>query len=210
MQACKSGNSFRLRVANLPAGDYLVAVDGSILNGLIVALTGADPVQQGSFTLTTQAFPAGFPAAAACEAAETITVPNIGAAPFTSTIAKAELSANELEGTCGGAGDEKVLTFTAPETATLTIATGDPAGGTTYDTVVYVRQGDCNSEAATDEVGCNDDGGANVGPSSVDVNVVAGTTYFIVVAAFGAVDAGSSTLLTITSKAVAPPPTPTP
>ncbi|MCC6765735.1 MAG: hypothetical protein IT293_13845, partial [Deltaproteobacteria bacterium] len=72
--------------------------------------------------------------------------------------------------------------------ASGTAVIGTCGSGTLYDTVVYVRSGDC---ATGMEVGCNDDttgcGTGEPNPyhgSRLALTVTAGTTYFIVVDGF--------------------------
>ncbi|MCK6574051.1 peptidoglycan DD-metalloendopeptidase family protein [Myxococcota bacterium] len=76
-------------------------------------------------------------------------------------------------GSCGGAGAEQVVRFTAPSTGLWAIDTE----GATYDTVVYVRAtcGDVNTELA-----CDDDGGTGT-TSAVRVDLNAGDNVFIFV-----------------------------
>jgi hypothetical protein len=76
-------------------------------------------------------------------------------------------------GSCGGAGAEQVVRFTAPSTGLWAIDTE----GASFDTVVYVRAtcGDVDTELA-----CDDDGGTGTA-SAVRVDLNAGDTVFIFV-----------------------------
>jgi hypothetical protein len=93
--------------------------------------------------------------------------------------------ASSLAGTCGSTGTapERVFQWTPSTSGPATIQTCS-ASGTTYDTVLYLRQGTCTGGS---EVGCNDDtAGCTTasGPSHgsrVTPTVTAGETYFIVV-----------------------------
>lgn len=83
-----------------------------------------------------------------------------------------------LQGSCGGAGAEAVVAFTAERAGLYTFSTHDPA--TRYDTVLYVRS-DC---LATDsELACNDDRGTP--QSGLLVTLEAGQSVVLVVDAFG-------------------------
>ncbi|MCC6847328.1 MAG: phytase [Deltaproteobacteria bacterium] len=96
--------------------------------------------------------------------------------------------AGTLAGSCGttGPSPELVYAWTPAASGSATIATC--GGGTLYDSVVYVRSGEC---VAGVEVGCNDDTtGCGTGEphpnhgSRLTLAVTAGTTYFIVVDGF--------------------------
>jgi hypothetical protein len=77
---------------------------------------------------------------------------------------------SELEGSCGGAGPERVFFFTAPWEGSFLIDTY----GSTYDTVLHVYSGSCEGL----ELGCNDD--AMDLQSEVIVDLVATQTVYIV------------------------------
>jgi len=110
-----------------------------------------------------------------------------------------------LSGSCGGGatGPEKVYQWSPDISGTATIETCGT--GTDYDTVVYMRSGDC--EAGT-EISCNDDACANSTGSAlasrITPTVTAGQTYFIIVDGFGS-SSGNFTLFVIPPN---PPPIP--
>ena len=92
-----------------------------------------------------------------------------------------------LAGSCGfgsGSSPENIYAWT-PSTSHLALVT--TCVGSTYDTILYVRQGSCNGP----ELACNDDscGGA----SRVQPYVTAGITYYIVVDGYAG-DSGNYTL----------------
>ncbi|HEY1099132.1 MAG TPA: hypothetical protein VGF99_09390, partial [Myxococcota bacterium] len=177
----------RIRLSNVPAGDYLAVAEGDA--GAFVIIFDIPP-SFGPFELTTQTFPEGFPPAEACVEALEITLPAAGASS-TETIAFADFSAgNDLVGSCGGNGQERVLSFTAAANASVTFTTADDGP----DTVVYLVDGTCGGSddgAAT----CNDDNAADTGTgSALTVDVVAGTEYFLVVDTFRAITEGDVAL----------------
>jgi len=94
-------------------------------------------------------------------------------------------------GSCGASGSspEQLFEWVPSKSGTATIQTCDP--GTDYDTVLYIRSGDCVGP----ELACNDDFCGF--RSSITPTVTAGETYIIVVDGFGG-SSGSFTL-TITS-----------
>jgi hypothetical protein len=163
---------------------YFIIVDGySGSNGnyvLNISPPGVTPTTTTSTTLpggtTTTTLPA-----AACTSP--VVVPAAGGV-FTGTTS----GANSLTGSCGASGlsPERVYQWTPTVSGTANIETCSTTA-TTYDTVVYVRQGTCSSGT---EFGCNDDTtgcgtttdvanphrGSRVTPA-----VTAGQTYFIVV-----------------------------
>jgi hypothetical protein len=105
------------------------------------------------------------------------------------TFAGATSGNSTLTGSCAppNNGPERVYRWTPTASGVATIRTCD-AIGTTFNTVLYIRQGDCGSGL---EVACNDD---TVGcptatksfhGSRITPSVVAGQTYFIVVDGVG-------------------------
>jgi streptogramin lyase len=110
--------------------------------------------------------------------------------------------ANTLIGSCGGNGPEKIYRWT-PETSGTAVI--DTCAGATYETLLYVRQGDCLNGA---QLGCNQVAFCQPGlfASRVYPDVVAGETYYIIVDGVG----GQSGNFTLTVQApVVNPPTPT-
>lgn len=82
---------------------------------------------------------------------------------------------NDLAGTCGGqGGPDLAFTWTAPASGDYFV---DTRWGS-FDTIVYVREGDCDGI----ELACNDDATAPPAlESEVVLSAVAGRTYVIVV-----------------------------
>ena len=107
-----------------------------------------------------------------------------------------------LNGSCGGTSTapERVFRWTPAVSGVATIATC--GAGTTFDTVLYVRNGSCTTGTP---VACNDDACANATgqnrASRITATVTAGQTYFIVVDGYGG-KSGNFTL------SVTPPATP--
>ena len=88
---------------------------------------------------------------------------------------------NDLGGTCGGQqANDMAYGWTAPQSGTVTIDTF----GSSYDTVLYVAEGTCESPT---ELACNDDEGFDL-QSEVTVDVTAGDELIIVVDGFGGDD----------------------
>ena len=174
----------RIRVSNVPAGDYLVAVDGDA--GALVFGIFDVPASRGGFDVEARSFPEGFPPAEACSSATAVTLPAASAASLVLPIVFADLSLeSELVGSCGGNGQEMVFTFTAAADGTATFTTANPD----YDTVVYLREAACEGAAALELAeGCSDDSEAGSN-SALTVQVAAGTTYFLVVDTYFAVAA---------------------
>src|SRR5262249_35034129 len=108
-----------------------------------------------------------------------------------------------LSGTCASTSGapERVIQWTPATSGTAIIETCS-ATATTFDTVLYLRQGTCANGA---EVGCNDDtkgcgiSGDGTDPrrgSRLTATVTAGQTYFIVVDGYGS--QGGNFSLTVT------------
>ena len=86
---------------------------------------------------------------------------------------------------CGGfPSKERTFTWTPSTSGTATISTC----GSSFDTIVSIRTGDCTGAAFT----CDDDGCAP--GSTMSPTVVAGTSYTIVVDGFASGNAGEFTL----------------
>jgi len=117
---------------------------------------------------------------------------NLGSALPQSVSGDTTLSASAYTGTCAGFGPENTYSFTAPVTGTYQIDTI----GSAYDTVVHVRDTDCNGP----ELGCDDDSGGNFN-SLVVVNLVQGQTVAIFADSYSS---GGSYVLNISP----PPPCP--
>jgi hypothetical protein len=83
---------------------------------------------------------------------------------------------SDFSGTCGPTAEtgERVFQWTPDRSGAAVVETCGP--GTDFDTVVYVRAGDCRLGV---ELGCNDDTcGAQ---SRVTLTVTAGETYYLFV-----------------------------
>lgn len=182
---CETGVDARIRVTDMPAGDYLVVVDGLYFPETeFLGFVFPEETTEGAFELKTTTYPDGFPLPAACIDASSLAPPAAGS-PATATVDRTDLTA-ELTGSCGGNGEEMIFELVADADADLVITAG--GGEEDYDTVLYVLSGQCG-EAGT-EVACNDDDDneppvGNLG-SRVDISVTAGTTYYIVVDAYSA------------------------
>ncbi len=100
---------------------------------------------------------------------------------------------SSLTGTCGGTAPESVYQWTPASSGRATISTC----GSAFDTVLYVHSGACNGPS----VACNDDFSSCGSQSQVTIDVVAGTTYYIVVDGFGTTNYGSY-ILTVTPPSV--------
>ncbi len=85
-----------------------------------------------------------------------------------------------LSGICGGSSaPEGLLSFVAERDGNVVATTNLP--GTTFDTLIYAREADCDSQTA--ELACNDD--SNGVKSWIEFPVRAGSTYHILVDGFG-------------------------
>jgi hypothetical protein len=167
--ATASGNNHGSRITpTVTAGQtYYIFVDGS----------GA---ASGDFTLTVT--PPAPPPPSSCT--NPIVIPADGGVFTGSTSGSSTQS-----GTCAttNTAPEKVFQWTPSRSGTATIQTCG-AGGTTFDTVLYMRSGTCQTGS---QVACNDDtsgcaaaSGANHG-SRITPSVTAGQTYFIIVDGYG-------------------------
>jgi glucose/arabinose dehydrogenase len=129
---------------------------------------------------TNTTYTATFTSAHPC--AEAIVLPAHGG-----TVTGATSGTGIETGTCAGstAAPEAVFEWTPAFSGTATIETC--GSGTSFDTVLYVRQGGC---AAGSQLGCNDDACADgtgaTRASRLVRTVTAGETYFIFVDGYGA------------------------
>ena len=90
-------------------------------------------------------------------------------------------------GSCGGAnGAEAVFALTVNEDTPVCA----DSNGTSYDTVMYVREGAC---AGGTEIACDDDGG-NVLESQVEFLATSGSTYYLFLDAYDERGSGDFTL----------------
>ncbi|MCO4746987.1 MAG: hypothetical protein KC912_19470, partial [Proteobacteria bacterium] len=85
-------------------------------------------------------------------------------------------SRDQTAGSCGSSGEEEGFLITAPSDGQLRLTTD----GSTFDTILYVREGDCDGV----ELGCDDDGGAG-SQSTLLIDVTAGQVYSVVVEGYG-------------------------
>lgn len=189
--ACLLGGDFSMRLRDLPAGDYLVVVDG-VYRAAIQTMMGTIPEvrTRGAFELAAVIHPAGLPPLQGCVAADRIDLPESGGVVDLS-FQNGELE-NELMsyGTCsqGGRGREKVFLLEPPTDATVNITV------TGYDTVLSLREADCEFG---DQVACNDDVDFDAGDYTSRItgaNLAAGTTYYLIVDAWTADAEGTAAL----------------
>jgi hypothetical protein len=92
---------------------------------------------------------------------------------------------SSLSGVCGGErGPDGLLSFTASRDGNMVVSTN--FAGTSYDTRLYVREGDCDAQGA--ELACNDDDGQNAFGSSTNSELLfavrRGLTYSVILDAF--------------------------
>jgi hypothetical protein len=164
-------------VTNVVAGrTYFIVVDGYATSRGDFSVTVTPPDASGPSPTPT-------PVTGACQ--NPTVIPAAGGS-FAGTTA----GASSLAGTCASsnAAPERVYQWTPTASGTATIQTCDGAG-TGYDTVLYLRHGDC---AGGVQVSCNDDSAGcftnepnDHHASRLTPNVVAGETYFIVVDGYG-------------------------
>ncbi len=85
---------------------------------------------------------------------------------------------------CGGNRSDVVYKFSPERGGRACLS----LGGSEYDTVLFVRQGQCESTEPADEVACDDDNREVTGgtQSAVDLELRAGVTYYVVVDGYGA------------------------
>jgi glucose/arabinose dehydrogenase len=159
------GHGSRIALSVTAGETYFIVVDG--YNGAA-----------GDFTLRVTA-----PGAPLGDCADPWVVPPAGGV-FTGTTAGAGFQA----GTCGksAAAPEQVFRWTPEASGTATIETC--GAETSYDSVLYLRDGACDPDA---QVTCNDDAiGCDTGEphpshgSRITTTVTAGETYFVVVDGF--------------------------
>ena len=88
-------------------------------------------------------------------------------------------------GSCGGSGgSDRAFTWTAPETGQYIFNTA----GSDVDTVLYLRDGRACGVA---ELACDDDSGAELGTSSLEVRLDAGQTVVAIVDGFSSAQRGT-------------------
>lgn len=123
-------------------------------------------------------------AANPCGGTITDATSNIGSGTtfFVNTVAEDD----SFDGSCrANSAPDDVLSFTAPRDGTIVASSN--FDDTDYDTLLYVREGDCVSPGA--ELACNDDDRQNVFGSGlrsqIEFDVAAGETYYLVVDGYG-------------------------
>jgi glucose/arabinose dehydrogenase len=188
----------RLTLSVVAGQSYFIVVDGYAASAGDFSLSVTAPAAGGPTPTPT-------PITGACENPAVIP-------PAGGTVSGVTSGAGSLAGTCASTvnAPERVFAWTPAFSGTATIQTCD-AAGTAYDTVLYLRHGDCAGGA---EVACNDDSascftsepsqhhGSRLTPS-----VVAGETYFIVVDGYAT---GSGAFaLSVVGPAGGPTPLPT-
>ncbi|MCB9529296.1 MAG: hypothetical protein H6701_13095 [Myxococcales bacterium] len=98
----------------------------------------------------------------------------------------------DRRGSCGGAGEEEVVRWVAPETATYTFRLEPAAANDPLDPVLYILDGACDAR----ELGCNDDAGPGDRGAVITRRATAGEALLLVLDSAGA---SGSYLLSITT-----------
>ena len=197
---CATGTSNRIRVDDLPAGDYLLVVDGVFREGW-PSFGIPHSVTQGSFKISAQDYPDGFPPIESCANATIAELPTSGNSVEFTVDQEDGYSWIDSYENCGSAtnasgGQEVIFVLEPTDDMTLTIqATGD------YDTVVEVREANTEEPEAYQcekgiQVACNDDGTgvANLGSLLEDVSLTGGKIYYLVVDAYSSYSSGEVTV----------------
>lgn len=224
--SCAAGISPKFGCANQGISAGCSDVYDATLGCQYIDITGVAP---GTYTLRVRVDPFNrFPESneANNDATATVVIPDPNAPqppstdvvpPEGGTVSGTTSGPSAASGTCAaqsGSAPERVLTWTPTESGTAKLTT---CGATGFDTVLYVRSG---SEAGA-QLACNDDtagcgtrdGSAGSGGhgSSININVVAGTTYYIYVDGFAGSTGGSAGPFVLNVTAPTPaPPAPTP
>ncbi len=171
-EQCDDGNAID--------GDACTNVCAPAVCGDGVVRTGVETCDDGNFTTADGC-------ESDCTPTPPCTIPTVIPAAG-GTFNGMTIGTSTLMGSCGSGatGPERVFQWTPAFTGTAQIETC--GGGTSYDTVLYMRQGSCTAGAEV-AGGCNDDActnaiGANRA-SRITPVVTAGQTYFIDVDGFG-------------------------
>ena len=145
-----------------------------------VVVDGYNANYSGTYTLTLSDRACDVePPAGACD-----DPPMIGEGSLTDSNAGATAA---YVGSCGGADGAEVVFELSVDVATTVCA---DTNGTSYDTVMYVREAACEDGA---EVACDDDGG-DILESKVEFEAAAGVRYFVFVDAYDERGLGEFTL----------------
>ena len=188
----------RLTLSVIAGQSYFIVVDGYAASAGDFSLSVTAPAPGGPTPTPT-------PITGACENPPVIP-------PAGGTVTGVTSGSSTLAGTCASTvnAPERVFAWTPAFSGTATIQTCD-AAGTAYDSVLYLRHGDCAGGA---EVACNDDSPScfTSEPSQhhgsrLTPNVIAGETYFIVVDGYATSSGAFS--LSVVGPAGGPTPVPT-
>lgn len=190
---CQAGEEFRVRIPQMPAGDYLLVVDGRYEPATSFS---SEAWTSGRFELNVQSYPDGFPPPVACQEATVQALPSPGGT--VSFDVDTTVGINELEAAdygCldyGARGKERVVELTPEQDLTVTIGTS-----VGFDTMLTLREGTC---AAGTDLACDDDSGVEGSNSLLEgVQLTGGTTYYLFVEGYFA-DSEGTTTVTITAQ----------
>jgi hypothetical protein len=181
--ACTYG---RLRISDVPAGDYLLVVDGA--PGYLGTHGVVNHPPQGTFRLHAQALAAAFPAPEVCDRTADITLPERGS-EIALRVRPSEEAAEAFVdyGACTRHqpihGGERVIAFTATEDASVVISSTGTLGSTEapfFDSVLAVAEGECRFLSPPEFVACADDAEQGLN-SELSLRVRAGRQYFLIV-----------------------------
>lgn len=179
-ELCDSGYDAHVKARALPAGNYLVGVDGTTFFG--------SPTS-GFFEVSVQTYPGGFPVV--CVPGRTLAIPAAGQSA-NYPITYADLSPNQRDSypcTDGGQGEELLILLQPTTDVTVTIRTENG-----YDSILALVPGDCELEP----VACNDDVESSL-DSELTATLVAGTTYYLYLDAYDPLANTETTTLVISA-----------
>lgn len=194
---CEFGDNFRVRLPQLPLGDYLLIVDGENL------FVGGGT--EGAFRLQLKSYPQGYPTPLACTEATEQALPASGES--VSFLVDTRPGQNDLFGgdyPClgyGADGNERAIRLAPTEDVTVRIET-TPG----FDTAIVLREGDCgfgDEVFYEDEFGgllpaCSDDSIYGIQSEIDGVPLRAGTVYYLIVD--GSYGESGTTTVTITAQ----------
>jgi len=153
---CATGNGSRVQFYAKQGQTYNIVVDGKDVGGVSTA---------GSYLLTV----APPPPETSC--GQVTAIPALGGSDSSVT---SGLGSEAAASGAGGLSGERVYSWVPLSAGAATISTC----GSTLDTLLYVRQGNC---ASGTQVAFNDNGCPSGGGSSLTLSVEVGTPYYIVV-----------------------------